>query len=540
MARSIRQEPAARRTGPVPATESRADARRPADVPGRASTSRQVARGTLQLLSGQIAARLIDFALYLILARSLPVEGFGLFTFALSFVLLFNVVADLGVSTVMTREVSRAPDRARALVGHALVLKAGGGALAVVAILAAALALGTRGEAFVLVAVCGASLAARSTTLVFEGLLKATGRAGAVGTATFAGSLVGLATAGALLAAGIGPLAAAIAWGTGGLVHLSLSAWLARRLYARTPGAEAGAPGAGTVRAPGGAPARALAAPPVLGRHAMLREALPLALSWVFIALYFRIDAVMLQFLSGERAVGLYGGIYRIFEAFTMLAVAYRSVLFPVMARAADGPREALAVLCRKSIRLHLVFTIAVAVFVSFNARALVTLVLGQRYADAAPGLAILVWALPGSFMADTLLHLLIAQRRQKLGTTAVSVTAALNIALNVVLIPKYSFVGAAAATVASEALCFVLLLGLFRRGAPAVGVARTVWRPLAAGGALAAAMAALTPLVPSGPAGLAVGGAAAAAVYLAALVALGALTRDDLVLARSIFKREA
>ena len=61
-----------------------------------------------------------------------------------------------------------------------------------------------------------------------------------------------------------------------------------------------------------------------------------------------------------------------------LISAAYRSVLFPVMARAADGPREALGVLCRKSLRLHLLFTVGVAVFISFQARQVIEVILGR------------------------------------------------------------------------------------------------------------------------------------------------------------------
>src|SRR5438874_2892996 len=83
----------------------------------RASLSAAIARGTLRLLFGQLASRLVEFALYLLLARRLGVEGFGFYMYALSFTLLFSVLADCGVSTVLTREVARAPQRTRALLG---------------------------------------------------------------------------------------------------------------------------------------------------------------------------------------------------------------------------------------------------------------------------------------------------------------------------------------------------------------------------------------------------------------------------------------
>jgi O-antigen/teichoic acid export membrane protein len=167
-------------------------------------------------------------------------------------------------------------------------------------------------------------------------------------------------------------------------------------------------------------------------------------------------------------------------------------VLFPIMARAADGPVDQLRVLCRKSVRLHLLFTLAVATFVSFEARPLVVLVLGEPYAAAAPGLVWLMWALPGAYLADTLLHLLAAQGRQGVAARATSVTAVFNVLLNLALIPRFSFVGAAFATAASEALCCAILFMLFRARVPRIGVLREAGRPLAGAAALAVTLAVL------------------------------------------------
>jgi O-antigen/teichoic acid export membrane protein len=260
-----------------------------------------------------------------------------------------------------------------------------------------------------------------------------------------------------------------------------------------------------------------------------LRESAPIALSGVFIALYFRVDSVMLHALRGEHDTGLYGGIYRFFEASVLFSAAYRSVLFPVLSRAADGPTEALRILCRKSLRLHLLVTLAVATFVSFEARPIVALVLGPAYLEAARGLVFLMWALPGAFMADTLLHVLTAQGRQRAGARAASLTALFNVALNLLLIPRLSFVGASIATAASEALCFGLLFLQVRAGLPGIGLSRVAARPLLAAGALAAALAFARPWLPAGPGGLALAASLGATLYAATLALVGGLERADL-----------
>ena len=508
------------------------------------SLSRAIGRQTVRLFAGTLTAKALDFVLYLLLARTLGVEQFGRYTFALSFTLLFNALGDLGISTVFTREVSRAPERVRELLRPCLMLKL---VLAVITMLGVLIAArsGPGDESLALVLPIVAGMLLNSAALVFDGLLRAAGRAGRSGLNLTVQSVAALLCGAALLGFGLGPLAGAYAFLVGAIVRTisalvwSRDLWLApkasgasRADLATTVATVSGASGADVASTTAGT------APPT--GFALLREAVPLALSGIFIAVYFRIDAVVLRTLQGDHAVGLYAGVYRMFEAFAILAVTFRSVLFPVMARAADGPAGSLGVLCRKSIRLHLLFTFGVAVFFTFEAPAIVRAVLGPDYAAAAPALAILIWALPGSYMADTMLFLLTAQRRQSLGTWAVGITAVANITLNLVLVPRFSFLGSSAATVASEWLSFALLFAMFRRAAPVPGIGGVVWRPIVAASVLAAGLAATSSWGPNGIAGIAIAAIASMTAYTLVLVALGAIGREDLQLIRSLIPARA
>jgi O-antigen/teichoic acid export membrane protein len=469
--------------------------------------SRSVWGEAARLFAGVFLAKGLDFALYLLLARSLGVEQYGRYTFALSYTLLFSTLGDLGLSTVFTREVARDPQRARELLAPSMAIKLVLALICLASVFAMARWPVPAAAQASLVTPIVLGMLLVSLALLFDGLLRAAGRAGAAGVVTAVQSLTALVAGAALLGYGLGPRAGALAYLAGACFRLCGAAWASRDLWW------------------GSWPRQRR-----WSEHATLvREALPIALSGMFVAIYFRIDSVILRALQGERAVGLYAGIYRIFEAFALLAVTFRSVLFPVMARTADGPREALAVLCRRSIRLHLLVTLGIAVFFTFEAEPIVRLTLGDAYAPAAPGLAILVWALPGSYMADTLMFLLAARRRQSLATWAVAATAAFNVALNLTLVPRFSFLGASVATAASEWMCFAVLLAMFQRDVPVPGLASLAWRPAAASAVLALGWWRLASTPPAGAVGLMLAGLATAATYGALLTLMGALTRRDL-----------
>ena len=486
------------------------------------SRARAIAHQAARLFTGTLSAKALDLIFYFILASRLGVAGFGRYMFALSFTLLFTALGDLGISTVFTREVARTPGRTRELLRRSLTVKLALSAVTLLAVpLAAGFGPGGR-ESLSLVVPIAFAMLLNSTSLLFDGLLRAAGRAGRSGLNLTLQSAAAFASGIALLALGFGPRAGAYALLIGAAVRVVSSVAWSRDLWRREPTpAEiaAGPEGAGAARS----------------ARELLREAAPLALSGIFIAVYFRIDSVILRAVQGESAVGLYAGAYRMFEAFAMLAMTFRTVLFPVMARAADGPEGSLGVLCRKSIRLYLLFTFGIAVFFTFEASAIVRAVLGAAYAPSAPALAILMWALPGSYMADTLMFLITAQRRQSLGTWAVGIAAVANVILNLVFVPMLSIRGAAAATVATEWLSFGLLFATFLRADRVQGMGGVVWRPLVAGAMLAVVLAFTSAWLPAGAGGLAIAGCGSIAVYTLALKALGAFTREDMDVARAL-----
>lgn len=510
------------------------------------STSRAVARGTSRLLGGLLSAKGFDLLFYLLLARYLGVEQFGRYTYALSFTMLFSIVADMGLLIVFTREAARTPERVRWFLSQVLTVKVALGLVTILASTGITLIMKSPPGTTSLVAVFTTSMLINSAAMLFDNLLKSANRAGMAGISSLAQSLTALIAGSALLFSGKGVLGGAVAYLIASVIHLVVSVIWSRDLWSRRVAPSSSevshaALNASQSAAPAALDFAAVSAAPQLPWHGplgLLREAAPLALSGAFIAVYFRIDSVILNAFQGAKAVGLYGGVYRFFEAFVILSAAYRSVLFPVMARVADGPAGSLGVLCRKSLRLHLMFTVGVAVFFTFQAKQIVTLVLGPAYAASAPALAILMWSLPGAFMADTLLHLLAAQRQQKLSARAVAITAGFNVALNLIVIPFFSLYGAAAVTVLSELLSFALMYIAFSRTVPPISLFGVARAPVVAGTISGIALVVLAPLDPGGFQGLLLMGTFAACAYVFALVALGALGRQDIELVQELLPK--
>jgi O-antigen/teichoic acid export membrane protein len=267
-----------------------------------------------------------------------------------------------------------------------------------------------------------------------------------------------------------------------------------------------------------------------------LREAAPLALGAALDTVYFRIDIVMLSLMATYTAVGTYSVGYKFSDLLGALPLAVLTPALTMMVAA--WPQDPAAF--RRTFRHALVILSVAAIgasvgFVVF-AEPLVTLLYQQRYADATDAARLLVVGQGLHFFTLLAFTALVAAGRNRLYPIAMLVGVVLNVALNLVLIPRSSYLGSGWATVVTELVVLVVLtLGVVR----IEGVLPLPWAPLAK----CAGAGVLTGLVGWALLGRIpwpVAGAITAAVYFGAvhllavngpggLRALGGDPRDDL-----------
>jgi O-antigen/teichoic acid export membrane protein len=206
----------------------------------------------------------------------------------------------------------------------------------------------------------------------------------------------------------------------------------------------------------------------------LLRRAAPFVLLTLLNVLYYRADMQILYVLSGCGhahgnvgcvPVGEYGAAYRVLDILVIIFVAsINTATLPAFNRVVTESREALVRLARSSITLMLVFGVPVALFGAFYAPEALHVLGGRSYLVAAPALAILIWAFPCFLVSSVLYNALYALHRQTVVTAAFGVTLVFNVALNLLLIPRYSYIASSALTVASEILNGIVVLVALRR----------------------------------------------------------------------------
>ena len=87
------------------------------------NTVQRIVKNTGVLFAAQIIAYLLAFVYMVDIARYLGPESFGIFSFATAVVLIFGIFADLGLSTLITRELSRDKSLEKIYIGNFIPIK---------------------------------------------------------------------------------------------------------------------------------------------------------------------------------------------------------------------------------------------------------------------------------------------------------------------------------------------------------------------------------------------------------------------------------
>ncbi|MEA5566423.1 flippase [Anabaena sp. UHCC 0399] len=185
----------------------------------------------------------------------------------------------------------------------------------------------------------------------------------------------------------------------------------------------------------------------------LLKESWPLMLSGLTVVIYMRIDQIMLGELIGNDAVGLYSAATKISEVWYFIPIAIASSVNPAIFAAKEVSEDLYYQRIKKLIRLLVLVSIFVAVPMSFLSERIITMLFGNGYTAAGSILAIHIWASLFVFMGVGTSSWFVAEGLTHLSLRRTLIGAMTNVLLNLLLIPHYAGVGAAIATVFSQAI---------------------------------------------------------------------------------------
>jgi O-antigen/teichoic acid export membrane protein len=421
-------------------------------------------RNAVLSLGASLAARAASALLFLLLAREAGPAPAGTFSLGTTYLAIFGALL-WGLDELAVREVARAPELTGRFFSHLLALRVALSALLLGLLLLVVAAAGYAPATTAFLQLVALSLPADGISAVLQALFVAHRRLGvpfAAGLALFALRLGGGAWA---LAAGLGLQAIATVWVAG--------AWLAAGLYLGA---------ALALLRPGRVGLLPLDRAWWLG---LLGPALPFVLISALTIVEWQLDVLLLSLLRGEREVGWYSAAMTIFVALWLIPQAYRTALFPEMARRA-GPHE-LELLYTRALQILLALALPIAAGLTLLAPEIVALLYRGDFEPSVPALQVLAWVLVPLFLNVPGVRLLLVRERQGWLAGLVALSLAANVAANLVLIPAWGVLGAAVARALSTGLFYGLHLLALRRYVGDLGLLRAAWRPALATAAMTA-----------------------------------------------------
>lgn len=406
---------------------------------------------------------LIGAASIALLTRYLGPTAYGKYALALAYLQLFGVLADVGLYTLVVREISKQPERTQELVANTLVLRLVL-SLAVIALASAlSLVLPYDHDTRVAILIAGVPLVLgllnSSLVVVFQARL----RMDRAVISETVGRAATLAAAVVVVVLDLGFFAVVGTAAVGTLVTLLITALFARRFVVLRPRADTR-----------------------LWRRLLLAS-IPLGLAIAVNDLYVRADTFIISLLRPFEEVGLYALAWRILEVTSTLPLIVSTTVFPLLSRyvVEDLPRARRAMQTTFGYLVILGVPLATAGLVL--SPHVIELVAGSDFDAAAIPLSLLLVSGALSFVNALFGFSLIAGDRQ-LDVLRVNLAGlALNVALNLALVPSLGIDAAAASAIASEAAILVGYLVLVRRRFAFVPRLDVLGRAIAASAVMAA-----------------------------------------------------
>lgn len=374
-------------------------------------------------------------------ARYLGPENFGLMNYAIAFTSLFGVIATLGLNEIMVRDFIILPKNANTILGTGFFLRLLGGLIAFLFIISTISFLRPNDTlAKTIVAIFGFTLIIQSSDVIkywFESQIQS--------------KFVVWVENGVFLVIAVVKVcmillhASLLGFVFVGFFEVLLVSLLLILLYYKKIGRLTDW------------------RPSYLKAKKLLHDSWPLVFSGLAVALFMKIDQIMLGQIMGDHEVGIYSAAARISEVWYFIPMIITSTLFPTIL---NSKNQSIILFYRRFsdlFRLLTLISLMFAIFISLYGNIVVNILYGVEYSSASRVLILHIWG--GIFVSLGLAQgkYWIAQNLQKIQLFITVISAIMNIILNFILIPDFGAKGAALATVITLSVGTIVTPYLFK-----------------------------------------------------------------------------
>lgn len=469
------------------------------------SAGKRVVRNSLYGVISQAVGGGLFFFVAVLVARHLGPADFGTWSFIFALVLVFHMLADFGLTNILVQEIARRREEVATILGAAIPL------VTLIALIGSAII-----ACFVPLMPWEAP--AKTATYIMGGTVLLTFHAAVYGSVSRAFEDMGLNAAGMVAQR----------------LVLLLFVLIALRL-------DAGLPGIALCYLGERAFLWAFFRIMVRVRYTryhwrfdtaywyyLLKEGLPVGISMVLRRISWNIHTFMLMALSTAAAVGLFGAAYRVLNMINVIPFTLAVPMFPVLSRLAVESTKATFTAYIQAQRAFMLIGVPVGIWLAVVGTPVMALLFGPAYAEAGTTLRMLGIVAVFLFLNGMFVYLFTALGRQRHYMVGVGICVALNLVMDLLLIPVLGAPGAVLAALIGEAGLFFTASYFLAQQGLKVAYGRLIGRPLLA------ALPAAVPLTwvldsPSWP-NLILTSLAFGILYLGLARLFGALETEDIL----------
>lgn len=422
------------------------------------NTIQRIAKNTAALFAAQFVVALLSLVLTIYIARSLGDVIFGKYSFALAFTAIFAVFSDLGYNTLLIREVARDKSQASKYLSNVISVRALLSLIIFALIVITINLMGYPADTKNVVYLFGIYTLVISFSAVFKVTFRAFEKMEYEAGITILAGIIRVSLGLLVLFLGYGLIELAWVFLFSGIFDVLFSFLVCERRFVK----------------------------PKIELDfdfwkSTIKVALPLGMLSIFGLIYVRTDTIMLSIMEGDAVVGWYNAAYNLVLGFKPIPHLFMNAIFPLMASYYVSSKDSLRIVYEKSFKYLFILGLPLAVGITLLADKIIIILYGEQFYPSIIALRILAWDVLIVFLYFCLAFILVSIDKQNQMAVIAGCAALMNIILNLFLIPSFSYVGAAVATIITETTLIALYLILISKSFHKLPLSKIFVEPLIA-----------------------------------------------------------
>jgi len=376
----------------------------------------------------------VSFLLIILIARYREVSFLGNYSLILAFLNIFSMISCLGIETLIVRDVSKDVSKANKYVINGFVLMFLSGISCALIMSFLAIIFRYTEEVRIAFYVASFILIPSSLSAVFRGVFKAFQKNFYITLAAIIENIFRVGISVAILYCGLGLSGLMTASLTAALLGFLIAVYLIRNKLPTTTKFEMDS---GFCRR-------------------IVKTSITFALISIVVSFYWQIGIIILSKIEGPSAVGIFSAASRLFNMILGFIVAFGVSVFPIISKKYEILSAEFERVSVNSARYLVIFVLFLAIVTTFLSEDIIQFLYGIKFKESAEVLRVLLWATVPFSMVTVFAYSLFSSYNQKADLAINFVGLASNVFLNLLLVPRLSYLGTSLAMFGSTTILLI------------------------------------------------------------------------------------